>query len=383
MRILVLIHEFPPIGGGGGRAAQDICRGLAARGHEIRVLTAHLDGLLERDIQEGYEVIRLRSGRKQAFRASLSVMAGYLLKASWEGLRLVRTWRPDVIHVHFAVPAGPAAMLISRLSGIPYVLTAQLGDVPGGTPEKTDRWFRWIYPLTPPIWKSAAAVVAVSEFTRMLALKHYPVEIKIIPNGVDCKSLGPDKIRLGSPPQIVFAGRFMTQKNPVQVVRTLASLRDLPWFCTMFGDGPLHREVEIEIAKQGLQERFSLPGWVKPEEVIDWFHQSDILFMPSRTEGLPLVGVQALATGLAIVAGDVGGFIDLVEPDVNGSLIDPDSPEQATQAIRKLLTNPEVLRAQRESSQQIAWRFDLNHVVDQYENCFLHLVKNQKRGYHA
>ena len=45
MKILVLIHEFPPVGGGGGRAAQDICSGLVKKGHEITVLTAHLDGL--------------------------------------------------------------------------------------------------------------------------------------------------------------------------------------------------------------------------------------------------------------------------------------------------------------------------------------------------
>ncbi|MBE0698111.1 MAG: glycosyltransferase family 4 protein, partial [Anaerolineaceae bacterium] len=215
MRILVLIHEFPPIGGGGGRAAQDICRGLAARGHEIRVLTAHLEGLPETDAKEGYEVIRVRSGRKQAFRASLSVMVGYLFESVLQGLNLVRTWRPDVIHVHFAVPAGPAALIISRLNGIPYLLTAQLGDVPGGTPEKTDGWFRWILPFTPPIWKSAASVVAVSEFTRQLALKHYPVDIQIIPNGVDLQLLDPGEIRLAAPPHIVFAGRFMTQKNPV------------------------------------------------------------------------------------------------------------------------------------------------------------------------
>ena len=147
----------------------------------------------------------------------------------------------------------------------------------------------------------------------------------------------------------------------------------------MIGDGPLRGEVEREIAEQGLQQRFSLPGWVKPGEVIDWFRRSDILFMPSRTEGLPLVGVQALATGLAIVAGRAGGFIDLVEPDSNGCLFDPNSPEQAAPALRQLLTDPEKLKAQRESSRQIAGRFDLNHVVDLYEDCFLQLASNKKR----
>ena len=72
-------------------------------------------------------------------------------------MKLAREWKPDLIHVHFAVPAGALAWILRRLTGIPYVLTAHLGDVPGGVPEKTGRWFRWIYPFTPPIWKKSEA----------------------------------------------------------------------------------------------------------------------------------------------------------------------------------------------------------------------------------
>jgi len=380
MRILVLIHEYPPVGGGGGRVAQDLCRGLAALGHEIRVLTAHLDGLPAVETGDGFEVIRVRSGRKEPFRASLTAMAGYVFASIWSGMRLIREWKPDVIHVHFAVPAGPAALVLSRLSGVPYVLTAHLGDVPGGTPEKTGRWFKWVYPFTPPIWKSAAAVVAVSDFTRRLAEKSYPVAMQVIPNGVDLSALDPGKITPGNPPLVVFAGRFVPQKNPLQVVRTLSELRDLPWRCAMLGDGPLRAEVEGEIDRLGLRERFILPGWIEPDDVIDWFRRSDILFMPSRSEGLPVVGVQALALGLAVVAGQVGGFVDLVEPGVNGCLFDPDKPEPAADALRALLAEPRELLAQREASRRLAGRFDLKQIVAQYEQLLLRLEEGRQHA---
>jgi L-malate glycosyltransferase len=379
MRILTLIHELPPIGGGGGKIAQDICRELTNRGHEVHVLTAHFGDLAQQEVIEGIAVTRLRSGRRQPFRAGLGAMIRYMLAAIWEGLRIARTWHPDIIHVHFAVPAGPAAWVISRLTGIPYVLTAHLGDVPGGTPEKTGRWFRWVYPFTPFIWNSAAAVVAVSQYTRQLALKHYPVEIRVIPNGVDTRMLNPGEIRVGMPPQIVFAGRFMTQKNPLQVVRTLANLRDLPWHCVMLGDGPLFSEVENEIEKYALRQRFSLPGWVKIEEVIDWFSRSDILFMPSLSEGLPIVGVQALAMGLAIVASRVGGFIDLVEPGVNGCLFDREKEIDAESGLRSLLDDADLLQVQRQNSRRIAQRFDLQKVVDEYEEVLLNAAKKGRQ----
>ena len=370
MRVLVLIHEFPPVGGGGGRVAQDICTRLARDGHEVRVVTARLAGLPEQETVEGVQVIRLSSGRRQAFKAGLLAMAGYVITSLAYCLRLAQSWRPDLIHVHFAVPAGAAAWALSRLTGIPYVLTAHLGDVPGGTPEKTGRWFQWIYPLTPPIWKSAARVVAVSDFTRQLAQKAYPVAVQVIPNGVDLQSLAPGEIQPHDPPLVVFAGRFMAQKNPLQVVRALNELPHLPWRCAMLGDGPLRAEVEAEIERSKLGDRFTLTGWIKPEEVLDWFRRADILLMPSLSEGLPVVGVQALAMGLAIVAGRVGGFVDLVEDGQNGRLCDPLDAACFAQALGEVLSDQNRLLAFRQRSRQLASRFDLDAVVQSYLQIF-------------
>ncbi|HIE56949.1 MAG TPA: glycosyltransferase family 1 protein [Anaerolineales bacterium] len=378
MRILVLIHEFPPVGGGGGRVAQDLCRGFAADGHEVRVLTAALDGIPADEPLPNLEVIRVPSGRREPFRADLRAMGGFVFSGFFAARKMIRQWRPDLIHVHFAVPAGPPAWLLSKLYRIPYVLTAHLGDVPGGAPEKTGKWFRWIFPFTPPIWKGAARVAAVSEYTRSLARAHYPVEISVIPNGVDVKSLRPLALRAHTPPRIVFAGRFMVQKNPVQLVRVLGQLRDLPWQCVMLGDGPLRTEVEAEIARQGLVGRIDLRGWVAPQAVLAEFARSDILFMPSRSEGLPVVGVQALASGLAVIAGDVGGFRDVVRPGVNGALYKPDDLDGMKNGLAALLTDPESLLNSRRQSLQLAEDFDLRRIIAAYENLFSEVVQQSQ-----
>jgi glycosyltransferase involved in cell wall biosynthesis len=160
------------------------------------------------------------------------------------GYRLIGSFKPNVIHAHFAVPAGALAWILSRLTRIPYVLTVHLGDVPGGVPEKTDEWFRWIYPFTPRIWRNASEIIAVSEFTRQLALKTYKEKIQVVPNGVDLNVLMPEQISLNDPPRIVFAGRFMEQKNPLQLVQTLNGLKELKWECIMIGDGPLMHDVK-------------------------------------------------------------------------------------------------------------------------------------------
>jgi len=281
MRILTVIYEFPPIGGGGGRAAYDICKGLIERGHHVTVLTSHLRGLPFEEFRDGIRLVRIPCLRRESFRADLVTMLAYILSGLWAGLRLIRREHPDIMHTHFAVPSGALAWALSTLTGIPYILTAHLGDVPGGVPEKTGKWFRWVKPFTQPIWRRAKKVIAVSEHTRQLALKHYPVKIQVIHNGADVRRLSPSKIKVNTPPRIVYAGRFMPQKNPLAIIQTLAQLKDLDWHCDLLGDGPLLDEVKGEIEKTGMSGRFTLHGWVTPDTVLEQFSRSDILFMPS------------------------------------------------------------------------------------------------------
>ncbi len=370
MRILVLVHEFPPVGGGGGRVAEDICRELSKRGHQINVITSHIKGLPHEEDRDGFHIIRLPSFREQPYRASFLSMLVYVLTGLYSGLRLIRRWRPDIIHVHFAVPAGALAWALSKLTGIPYMLTTHLGDIPGGVSEKTNEWFRFVFPLTPPIWKEASRVTAVSNYTRTLAKKHYRVDIDIIYNGIDLTLLNHGDLQMHTPPRIVFAGRFMEQKNPLQVANILAKLKDLEWECAMLGDGPLLDGVKKIVAEHGMENRFTFPGWVSPEEVLEWFGKSDILFLPSLSEGLPVVGVQALVKGLAIVASRVGGFVDLVEEGKNGYLVSPQDEPSTMAALQSLLTDDKKLQHARYRSREIARKFDIISIVDAYEkNC--------------
>ena len=374
MRILTIIYEFPPIGGGGGRAAYDICKELVARGHNVTVLTAHMHGLPLEEYKDGIRLIRIPSLRSESFRASFFTMLAYVLAGLWAGLRLIRLDRPDIIHTHFAVPSGALAWMLSVLTGIPYVLTAHLGDVPGGVPEKTGKWFRWLEPFTKPIWKRAKRVVAVSEFTRQLALQHYSVDIQVIPNGADVTHLAPSEIKVNTPPRLVFAGRFVYQKNPVAIVQILSQLKDLNWQCAMLGDGPMFEDVKREVGQAGMSERFDLPGWVTPEQVLEHFSKSDILFMPSFSEGLPVVGVQALAKGLAIVASKIGGFLDLVDENKNGYLIEVHDKDAFAGILRELISDKDLLFQFRAASLKKSRDFEIQKVADQYQIIFQDVV---------
>ena len=376
MRVLVISHEFPPVGGGGGHIARDLCQSLAGRDHEVKVLTADLIGGVTVKEAPSYNVTRVPTLRKDPSRASLLAMITFVISALFKVLFLVSNWRPALIHVHFAVPSGPIAWVFSKLFGIPYVITAHLGDVPGGTPKKTDTWFRFFYPFTIPVWNGAASVVAVSEFTKNLALNHYDVPVEVIHNGVDVEVYRRRESQVHDPPRLVFAGRFVPQKNPLGILRVMESLRDLEWEFVMLGDGPLFQEARQRIQSSGLEDRFRTPGWVSPEEVRDTFCRSDILFMPSHTEGLPIVGVQALAAGLAFIVSDIGGFIDLVQNGVNGYRIalDDDFHAAFSESLSEILVDREQLQAFKIASRKMAEKFDIAFITDEYERLFTRVM---------
>lgn len=366
MRILTLNYEHPPLGGGGGRLAAKVAAGLVRRGHAVRILTGGMPHLPKESIEEGVEVRRLRSFRRREDTCSVPEMAAWVLRAIPAAIAEARRWRPDVIHAHFAVPTGTVAWAVQKATGIPYVLTAHLGDVPGGVPEQTGNLFRWVKPFTDPVWRDAAATTAVSSFVAGLAEKAYRIRPRVILNGMPLPS--PRQVVRNNAPRLLFVGRMSVQKDPVTAVRALSLLKDLPWSCRMIGEGPLAGEVRAEIVRAGLEDRITLCGWASSEEVSAAMRESEILLIPSLSEGLPMVAVEALANGLALAGSRIGGLADVLEEGVNGSLFDLASgPQGFASSLRPMLSDPEMIAVFRHASLAKARTFDLEPVLGQYE----------------
>ena len=374
MKILVIIHEFPPIGGGGGPIARDLSLQWVKSGHQVRVVTAKFGDLPAFEKIDDLEVVRLESHRTESFRAKMGAMIGFLTAAIRYCCFECKDFHPDIIHVHFAVPNGPAAMAAAAKMKVPYVITAHLGDIPGASPEKTKKWFSFIQPFTPPIWKKAARVIAVSEFSKQMALKSYNVPIDVIANGIDYDKIKNSEVLLHETPEIVFAGRFVPQKNLFQVIKTLSEIKDFNWHATLIGDGQDREKIEAAAAEAGLSDRISFPGWKTPEEVIEIFHHADILFMPSRTEGLPVTGIQGMACGLALLLSDAGGNPEIITIGQNGYIHAPDDTEGFAKDFRFLLSEPDKLLKMRRESLARAAAFDIKNTAAEYLKVFREVI---------
>lgn len=364
MKILVLCYEYPPVGGGGGRVAAQVAAALVRRGHSVRVVTAGLRHLSRRETCDGVEIFRPESFRKREDTCSVPEMALYLATSFFPALAQIRDWRPDVIHAHFAVPTGALAYALGLLTRMPYVLTVHLGDVPGGVPEQTAGLYGLLNPFIRPIWRRAKRVTAVSSFVAGLAVKAYGVAPTVIHNGVP--PLRDSPIHPHSPRRIVMAGRMSVQKNPLLAADALALIKDLPWSFDVIGEGPLGSDLRARVGKLGLSGRVTFHGWKSGAEVARIFAGSDILLMTSLHEGLPMVAVEALQHGLAIIGSAIGGLQDVIDDGENGFFC-ATTPEAFAGRLRELLVDDARLEKMRGASRRMARAFDLENQVNAYE----------------
>ena len=378
IKILVISHEYPPIGGGGGRVIKDLCEGIASENYIFHVLTANWDDLPDIEETDNLIIERIRSHRTQAYHAGLLDMACFVWKSFWRSLQLIRQWHPDIIHAHFAVPGGASAAAASILTHTPYMITAHGSDVPGSAPEKTGKWFRFILPFTHFIWKKAAKIITVSRQSRQLALKNYPVEVDVIQNGIDTARYLNTSLEVHNPPCILYIGRFSSEKNAKLVPKILTHLKDLNWKCVMVGDGPQMELVQTLIAEYFLQDRIELSGWISSKEVDEVLSKCDILLMPSLREGMPIAGLQGLASGLALVMSKVGACPDMINEGKNGFLIKVGNEERYANALRILLSDPTKMLQFKKNSLNKAEEFDINKIINAYKEAYQSIVKGKK-----
>jgi glycosyltransferase involved in cell wall biosynthesis len=172
------------------------------------------------------------------------------------------------------------------------------------------------------------------------------------------------------PVRLVFAGRFSPQKNLPVLIRGLEQVQDLAWQLELLGDGPEMPAIREQVNLAGLKGRVHFHGWVAPGKVAEIMSRGDILVLPSRAEGLPLVGVQALAAGLAILGSNIGGIAEVVHSGVNGCLCPASDAEGFARALRVMLTSEGLLAKMKAASRSRAEAFAIPKIATQFEEIF-------------
>jgi glycosyltransferase involved in cell wall biosynthesis len=366
---LFINYEYPPIGGGSATACQEIARTFAGRGHRVVVLTAGIGPLHGTVVEDGVTIVRIRALRKSPHQSGIIEMASYILLASWHAVRLARAHQIDSTLAFFSVPGGIVARWLNLWTRIPYVMSLRGGDVPGTEPH-LEIFYRVLQPLRREIFKHARAVCAPSQGLKALSEKTDPFPVQVVPNGINTDLFRPEPARRAQVPTLLSVGRLHAQKNVSYLLNVVAALKNKTEIrAQIIGDGPERPGLERTAAALGITNRVQFSGWLSREAVREAYQSATFLVHASSYEGMSNVILEALASGLPVIASDIPENTELIQDGANGLLFDPGSdPARLAERITPLFQDQinwgrlsSVARATVEK------RFSWNHVADLYE----------------
>ncbi len=367
MRVLLINSEYPPIGGGAGNASANLARCLTALGHSVTLVTAQFDNLPRREIQNDVTIYRIPALRRKQDRSGAVEQIAFILSASFWTLNWARRNKPNASLAFFGVPSGAAAWLLKVFYGIPYIVSLRGGDVPGFRPYDFKTFHKMIGPFLRVIWRNASAVIANSKGLRELAVAFdSSIEIPIIPNGVDVTRFDAGA-RDWSPPRLLSAGRVVYQKGLDLGLRALAQLKDLDWEWCIAGDGPQMEALKSLARELGVAERVTFLGWQSREELAQWYHRSNVFLFPSRHEGMPNAVLEAMASGLPVIATRIAGSEELVVDGATGLLVNPEDVDSLRDSLSRLIVEAETReRMGRAARRRVASEYSWENAARRY-----------------
>lgn len=337
MHILIVNSEYPPIGGGAGNASAHIARTLAGMGNQVTVLTAGFRGLPRQQELDGVRVIRLPGLRRKLDRSTALEQFVFMKVAAIWGFFWARQLHPDFVLAFFGMPSGAAVWWWSFFMRLPYAICLRGGDVPGFRPYDFGFLHRLMGPLLRRVWRRAAVVVANSQGLRQLAADFdAEVPIRVIPNGVDLEGFQNPQ-RDWKPARLLFVGRIVYQKGLDLLLDALGRLRKLDWQLELVGDGPRRERLEDQAARLGIAKRVQFHGWQPRQALPGIFSAANLFVYPSRHEGMPNAVLEAMASGLPVVATRIPGNEELVEEGKTGRLVPPEDAVALQAALESLI----------------------------------------------
>ena len=243
MRILVLCHEFPPLGGGGSRVCDGLARALVAHGHEVEMIASGFSGLPRTHNAGRFRAVRLPTPRRRIDRGNVIELAVYVLFALIGFLRRPPDRRAEIRHVRSIFPDGLVAWAMRKLLNVQYIITARGSDVPGYNRSR----FPVLHRLLKPVWRrvvrDAECVVCASdilaELTKKADITQNPIDI---PNGLD---IGRFRPRPGRANAALCVSRLFERKGVQHLLRAIDDV-DLRVTVHIVGDGPARARLEIQ-----------------------------------------------------------------------------------------------------------------------------------------
>ncbi len=345
MKIAILVSGLPPKYTGGTEIATlQTAEHAVSAGHEVHVLTA---GNKSRSYQHNsFTIHEIRTLVSTPYFRGLFYTPGTTKK--------IMLLKPDIVHIQGLYSSLPAVM--GKLPRVPYIFYER-GSI--HTPSPLNRV---LYPL---ITRYADHIIAQTKYQRMELQKYTNKPVEIIPNGVDTDRFGvlsqeAARKRLNLLPKgkiIIAVGRCRHEKN-LHIFIEAAKMDNKNTYI-LAGDGP-----ELPKLRKQANGRVIFCGHVNNTDISTYLSAADILVSTSLSEGFPVSILEAMASGLPIVATKVCGIPEIVNDWVNGILTTPNDAMSVYKAVELVLDNEQLAERMVENNKRKAGQYTWKNVVE-------------------
>ena len=371
---MLLNYEFPPMGGGAGRATYNIARQLALLGHDVDVLTSRANGEKACEETGGVTIHRVPIIRENIHECGFFGAFVYVFFAYFKLIKLIETKDYDILHYFFGLPTGLLAVLPARHKHIPFVVSLRGSDVPFYDPfnKHLSLAHQLLKPVTQSIWRRANHVVALSESLRSTALKTSPKEkIDVIENGIDSEIFHAKRNRrVDKSFKMILVSRLIERKGIQYVIAAMSGLADADISLTVVGVGKYEKKLKKMCEECGLQSVVHFYGYCPNEKLPSLYHESDVFILTSLAESFGIVFLEAMASGLPVIGGRTGGVPAIVSAE-NGILVEPTSVKEIGNAIVKMKENPGMRRDMAvRNRQKVLEQYSWERVAEMYNRIY-------------
>jgi glycosyltransferase involved in cell wall biosynthesis len=378
-RILFFNYEYPPLGGGAANATLYILKEFAKQpGLEVDLVTASISDRYELEtIGTNVRIHRLPIGKSPQnlhFQSQKDLLI-YTWKSYFFGKKLISQMKKNGLsynlsHSFFSVPCGFVSWLLKRKYDLPYIVSLRGSDVPG----YSDR-FKFIYAVLTPliriIWKRASSVIANSRGLQELALETSKKQkIEIIFNGIDIEEFFPNEDMREKNRFVITLGgtRITTRKGINYLIDAIAILA--PKYpnilLRIMGDGDEKEALTNRVKKYNLDKYVEFVGRISRDRIVPYYQEASLFVLPSLNEGMSNAMLEALASGLPIVATRTGGTDELVIDGENGLIVEMKSTADLVDKIEKIMLAENLRKKMGQSSRAKAEKQSWKEVANQY-----------------
>ncbi len=387
MRILIAADLYWPTINGVATFSRNLAKGLAERGHEVVVIAPSQVGKKHRELDGNYMIERTASlalPLYQNFRISLTPQR--------EIRKIIKNFDPDIIHIQMVMGIGRSTLQIGSKQGIPIVSTNH------AMPENLLDNFRMLAPFARPMsavlesyatrFHNSADYVTTPTQSAIDMFGHkakdLSVPIEAVSNGIDLSVFSPGPpaqklyVRYGLPtdkPILLYVGRLDAEKHLSVFMQAAAKvIQKTSAHVVIVGHGN-EKDRLTELANGlGIENNVTFTGKVSNEDLPLIYRTGTIFCMPSPAELQSIATLEAMASGLPVVAVNAGALNELCQDGKNGYLFKYDDDAMMAAAINKILSSLKLRTTMSHKSLGIAKTHDMTHTLDRFEAIYNKLL---------